>query len=102
LLNEELRDLYSSPSIVIMIKSRRMRWEGHLARKGEGEKSNTYSSWVGKPGRKRPLGRRRRICVDNIKIDLGVTERGSLFCVGLAQNKDATYAVIAVIKFTVP
>jgi hypothetical protein len=56
--NEELRDLYSSPSIIRIIKSRRMRWVGHVAR--EGEKRNSYRLLVGKPEGKRPLGRQRR------------------------------------------
>jgi hypothetical protein len=53
--NEELRDLYSSPSIIRIVKSRRMRWTGHVARMGE--KRNTYRLLVGKPEGKRPLGR---------------------------------------------
>jgi hypothetical protein len=56
--NEELRDLYSSPSIIIIIKSRRMRWAGHVARMGE--KRNAYKLVVAKPEGKRPLGRPRR------------------------------------------
>jgi hypothetical protein len=55
--NEELRDLYSSPSIIRIIKSRRMRWAGHVARMGE--KRNAYWLLVGKPEGKRPLGRPR-------------------------------------------
>jgi hypothetical protein len=53
--NEELRDLYSSPSIIRIIKSRRMRWAGHVARVGE--KRNAYRLLVGKPEGKRPVGR---------------------------------------------
>jgi hypothetical protein len=56
--NEELRDLYSSPSIIRIIKSRRMRWAGHIARMGE--KRDAYRLLVGKPVGKRPLGRPRR------------------------------------------
>jgi hypothetical protein len=56
--NEELRDLYSSPSIIRIIKSRRVRWAGHVARMGE--KRNAYRLLVGKPEGKRPLGRLRR------------------------------------------
>jgi hypothetical protein len=56
--NEELRDLYSSPSIIRIIKSRRMRWAGHVARIGE--KRNAYRLLVGKPEGTRPLGRPRR------------------------------------------
>jgi hypothetical protein len=66
--NEELHNLYSSLSIIRMIKSRRIRWAGHVARMGE--KRNNYIIFVGKPERKRPLGRRRRRWVDNIKMDL--------------------------------
>jgi hypothetical protein len=67
--NEELSGLYSSPSIIRIIKSRRMRWAGHVARMGE--KSNAYRLLVGKPEGKRPLGRPRRRWVDNIRMDLG-------------------------------
>jgi hypothetical protein len=55
--NEELHDLYSSPSIIRIIKSRRMRWTGHVARMGE--KRNVYRLLEGKPEGKRPLGRPR-------------------------------------------
>jgi hypothetical protein len=66
--NEEFRDLYSSLSIIRIIKSRKMRWAGNLARMGE--KRNVYRSLVGKPEGKRPLGRQRCRWVDNIKMDL--------------------------------
>ena len=66
--NEELNDLYSSPNIVRVIKSRRMRWAGHVARMGE--ERRVYRVLVGKPEGKRPLGRPRRRWVDNIRIDL--------------------------------
>ena len=66
--NEELNDLYSSPNIVRVIKSRRMRWAGHVARMGE--ERGAYRVLVGKPGGKRPLGRPRRRWVDNIRMDL--------------------------------
>jgi hypothetical protein len=66
--NEELHRLYSSPSIIRMIKSRRMRWAGHVVRMVE--KRNAYRILVGKPEGKRPLGRPRRRWVDNIKMDL--------------------------------
>jgi hypothetical protein len=56
--NEELRDLYSSPSIISIIKSRRMRWAGYVARMRE--KRDAYRLLVGKPEGKRPLGRPRR------------------------------------------
>jgi hypothetical protein len=60
--------LYSSPSIIRIIKSRRMRWAGHVARIGE--KRNAYRILVGKPEGKRSLGRPRRRWVDNIEMDL--------------------------------
>jgi hypothetical protein len=68
LRNEELRDLYSSPSIIRIIKSRWKRWAGHVARMGE--KRNSYRLLMGKPEGKRPLGRPRRRWVDNIRMDL--------------------------------
>jgi hypothetical protein len=63
--NEELRDLYSSPSIIRIIKARRMRWARHVARIGE--KRIAYRLLVGKPEGRRPLGRPRHRWVDNIK-----------------------------------
>jgi hypothetical protein len=66
--NDELHDLYSSPNIVRVIKSRRMRWAGHVAPMGEGRGS--YRVLVGRPEGKRPLGRPRRRWEDNIKMDL--------------------------------
>jgi hypothetical protein len=74
--NEELCDLYSSRSIIRIIKSRRMRWAGHVARMGE--KINAYRLLLGKPEGKRPLGRPRRRWVDNIKIHLLETGWGDL------------------------
>jgi hypothetical protein len=68
LRNEELHSLYSSPSIIRMIKSRRMRWAGDVARMGE--KRNAYRILVGKLEGKRPQRRPRRRWVDNIKMDL--------------------------------
>jgi hypothetical protein len=66
--NDELHSLYSSPNIVRVIKSRWMRWVGHVARMGEGR--GVYRILVGRPEGKRPLGRPRRRCEDNIKLDL--------------------------------
>jgi hypothetical protein len=66
--NEELHKLYSTPNIITMIKSRSMRWAGHVARMGETR--NAYRILVGKPEGKRPLGRPKRRWVDNFKIDL--------------------------------
>ena len=64
--NEELNDLYSSPNIVRVIKSRRMRWAGHVARVEE--RRGVYRALVGKPEGKRPLGRPRRRWEDDIKM----------------------------------
>ena len=66
--NEELSDLYCSPNIVRVIKSRRMRWVGHVARMEKGR--GVHKVLVGKPEGKRPLGRPRRRWEDNIKMDL--------------------------------
>jgi hypothetical protein len=82
LRNEELRDLYSSPSIIRIMKSRRMRRVGHVARTGE--KRNAYGLLVGKPEGKRPLGRPRHRWVDNIRMDLGEVGWGDVDWIGLA------------------
>jgi hypothetical protein len=83
--NEVLHSLYTSPSIIRMIKSRRMRWAGHVARLGE--KMNAYRILVGKPG-KRPLGRPRRRWVDNIKMDLREIGWNGMDWIDLAQERD--------------
>jgi hypothetical protein len=67
--NEELRDLYSSPSFIRIMKARRIRWAGHVARMGE--KGNAYRLLVGNPEGKRPVGKPRRRWVYNIKMDFG-------------------------------
>ena len=66
--DEELNDLYSSPNIVRVIKSRRMRWAGHVSRMGE--ERGVFRVLVRKPEGRRPLGRPRRRRVDNIRMDL--------------------------------
>jgi hypothetical protein len=68
LRNDELHNLYSSPSVIRMIKSRRMRWAGHAVRMWK--KRNAYRILVGKPEEERPLVRPRRRWVDNIKMYL--------------------------------
>jgi hypothetical protein len=74
--------LYSSPSIITIIKSRRMRWVGHVA--GMGEKFNLYRLLVGK----RPLGRPSHRLVDNIRMDLGEVGWDNVDWIGLAQNRN--------------
>jgi hypothetical protein len=73
--NEELNDLYSLPNIVRVIKSRRMRWAGHVARRGE--ERGVQRVFVGKPEGKRPLGKPRRRWEDNIKMDVQEVGLGS-------------------------
>jgi hypothetical protein len=84
--NEELHNLYSSPDIIRMIKSRRVGWAGHVARMGEIR--NAYRILVGKPEGKRPLGRRRSGWVYNIKIDLREIRWYGMDMVYLAQDRD--------------
>jgi len=84
--NEELNDLYSSPNIVRVIKSRRMRLAGHVGRMG-GE-MGVYRVLVGKPEGKRPLGRPRRRWVDNIRMDLQEVGCGYMDWIGLAQDRE--------------
>jgi hypothetical protein len=83
--NEELNDLYST-NIVPVIKSRRMRWAGHVARMGE--RRGVYSVLVGKPEGKRPLGRPRRRWVDNIQIGFQEVGCGGMGWIELAQDRD--------------
>jgi hypothetical protein len=73
--------LYSSPSIIIIIKSRRMRWAVHVARIGA--KRNAYRLLVGKPEGKRPLGRPKRRWEDNSRMGLGEVELGDVDWIGL-------------------
>jgi hypothetical protein len=84
--NEELNDLYSSPNIVRVIKSRRMRWTGHVARMGE--ERGVYRLLVGKPEVKRLMGRPRLRWVDNIRMDLQEVGCGYVDWIGLAQDRD--------------
>jgi hypothetical protein len=83
--NDELHSLYSSPNIVRVIKSRRMRWVGHVARMEEGR--GVYRVLVGRPEGKRPLGRPRRRLEDNIKIDLRVIWFDGANWIRLAQDR---------------
>jgi hypothetical protein len=98
--NVELHHLYSLPSTIRIIKSRRMRWAGHVARM---EKNNVYRLMVGKPEGKRPLGKPRRRWTDKIKVDL--LERGLSVVdwIGLAQDRYRWRALVnSVMNLWVP
>ena len=99
--NEELNDLYSSPNIVRVIKSRRMRWAGQVARRGE--ERGVYRVLVGKPEGRRPLRRPRRRWVDNIRMDLQDMGCGYMDWIGLAQDRDRWRTLVsAVMNLRVP
>jgi hypothetical protein len=99
--NEELQDLYSSPTIVGVIKSRRMRWAGHATRMGEGR--GVYRVLVGKPEGKRPLGRPRGRWEDNIKFDLQKVGGRGIVWFELARDRDRWRALVnAVMNLRVP
>jgi len=99
--NEELSDLYSLPIIVRVVKSRRMRWAGHVALNGEGR--GVHRVLVGKPEGKRPLGRPRRRWDDNIKTDLQEVGEGFGDWMELAQDRDRWRALVStVMNFRVP
>jgi hypothetical protein len=83
--NEELHNLCSSPSVIRIIKSRRMRWAGHVARMGA--KRNVYRLLVGKPEGMRPLGRPRHRWMDNIKMNLLEIGLNVVDWIGLAQDR---------------
>ena len=82
--NEELNDLYSSPNTVRVIKSRRIRWAGHVARNWE--KRGVYRNLVGKPEGKRPLGRPRLRWEDNIKMAVQEVGCGVMDWIDVAQD----------------
>jgi hypothetical protein len=99
--NEELHNLYSSPSIIRIINSRRMRWAGHVARMGE--KTNVYRLLVGKPERKRSLGRPRSRWMDNIKKDILEIGLNVVDWIGLAQDRYRWRALVnSVMNLRVP
>jgi len=93
--NEELNDLYSSPNIVWVIKLRRMRWVGHVARMGEDRR--VYRVLLGKPKRRRPLGRPRCRWMDNIRMDLQEVGSGYMDWIGLAQDRDRWRTLVSVV-----
>jgi hypothetical protein len=84
--------LYSSPSVVRVIKARRMRWAEYVARMGEVR--GAYNILVGKPEGRRPLGRPRRRWEDNIKMDLGEIGLGDVDLIFLAQDRDKWRALV--------
>jgi hypothetical protein len=90
--NEELHGLYSSPSIVRVIKARMMRWAEHVAYIGEVR--GAYNILVGRPEVRRPLGRPRRRWEDNIKMDLREIGSGNVDWIHLAQDRDRWRALV--------
>jgi hypothetical protein len=101
LYNEELHGLYSSPSIVRMIKARRMRWAGHVARMGE--VSGAYNILVGRPEGRRPLGRPCSRWEDNNNMDLREIGFGDVDWIHLAQDRDRWRALVnTVMNLRVP
>jgi len=99
--NEELNDLYCSPNILRVIKSRRVRRAGHVARMGE--ERGVYRVLVRKPEGRRPLGRPRHRWVDNIRMDLQEVGCGYMDWIGLAQDRDRWRNVVsAVMNLRVP
>jgi len=98
---EELNDFYSSSNNVRVIKSRRMRWAGHVARMGEVR--GVYRVLIRKPEGKRPLGRPKRRWVDNIRTDLQEVGCGYMDWIELAQDRDTWRTLVsAVMNLRVP
>jgi hypothetical protein len=93
--NEDLHNLYSSPDIIRQVKSRRMRWAGHVARMGEERK--LYKVLVGKPEGKRLLGRPRRRWEDGIRMDLREIDLRGVDWIRLAQDRDLWLYVVSVV-----
>ena len=99
--NEELNDLYSSPNVVWVIKSRRMRRAGHEARMGE--ERGVYRVLVRKPEGRRPLGIPRSRWGYNIRTDLQEVGCGYMDWIGLAPDRDRWRTLVsAVMKLRVP
>jgi hypothetical protein len=90
--NKEVHKSYASLHIANIIKTRRMRWTGHAARMGE--MRHVYKILVGKPERKRPLGRRRRRWEDNIRMDPREIGLEGVDWILLAQDRDQWRAVV--------
>jgi hypothetical protein len=94
--NEVLYDLYSLPDIVRVVKSRRMRWAGHVARMGE--ERGLHRVLEGKPEGKRPLGGPSRRWEDNIKMDVQDVGGGCGNWMELAQDRDRWRALVSTVK----
>jgi hypothetical protein len=91
----EWRKLYSSPDIIRQVKSRRMRWAGHVARMGEERK--VYNVLVGKPEGNSPPGRPRRRLEDGIRMDLRETGLAGADWIRLSQHRDRWQAVVSAV-----
>jgi hypothetical protein len=92
LYNEELHNLYSSPSIIRIINSKSMRWAGHVARMGK--KRNVYMLLERKPEGKRRLGRLRRSWIDSIKMDILEIRLSVMDWIGLVQDRYRCRALV--------
>jgi hypothetical protein len=91
-VNEELHDLYSSPSIIRIMKATRMGWAVHVARTGLNR--NAYRLLVGKPEGRRPLARPKRRWFDDVRMDLVEVGWGDVDWIGLAQDRDRWRALV--------
>jgi len=91
--NEELHNLYISPNIIMVIKSRMMRWGRHVACMGE--MRNAYNILVGKPEGKRPFGKLRHKWEDNIKMDIWEMRWEGVDGIHLTQDRDQWWALVS-------
>jgi hypothetical protein len=93
--SKKLYALYSSPNIIRVIKSGRLRWAGHVTCMGE--RRGAYRALVGKPEGRRPLGRPRCRWEDNIRVDLREVGWGGVDWIDLAQDRDRWRALVYVV-----
>jgi hypothetical protein len=95
--------LYSSPIVIRIIKSRRMRWAGHVGEMEDNRNGNVYRLLMGKPEGKRPLGRPSSRLVDNIRMDLGEVGWDDVDLIGLVQDRNRWRALVnSVLNLRVP